>query len=126
MEIFELAVVISLVIAGIAVMILCRTLNQKDKSESDEIEPELKDVDLPEPPEQEKKEDLPAKDLRRWLAGYQGSHRRAIISSVIRHKKPVARYETVRGGWSWAEVITVHQEYVLLRRQGTEFIRSLA
>ena len=122
MEIFELAVVISLVIAGIAVMILCRTLNQKDKSESDEIEPELKDVDLPEPPEQEEKEDLLAKDLRRW----PGSHRRAIISSVIRHKKPVARYETVRGGWSWAEVITVHQEYVLLRRQGTEFIRLLA
>lgn len=56
-----------------------------------------------------------------------GSHRRAkMVPTVISHRR-LARYETERGGWSYAKVVgLIGESHVLLRRCGTTFVRQLA
>lgn len=124
MDTFQIAVVVTVMSAAIVGMIFCR--RGDEKCESDEIEDGDVDLTPPSPPEVPIETDgtpetAPMSALLKDLQEFPGSHRKA---KVFPGHHWSARYQTARGGWSRAKVITIFGDYALLRRQGTEFVRT--
>jgi len=51
--------------------------------------------------------------------------RKAVIPPGGSLHKPMAKYQTARGGWSQARIVRIQWPIILLRRSGTIFARRL-